>query len=47
MQPPARSAEAWSVFSLVQAPCSREQGREAAGGEDFSLDEWYSENNER
>jgi len=25
----------------------REQGREAAGGEDFSLDEWYSENNER
>lgn len=23
MQPPARSAEAWSVFSLVQTPCSQ------------------------
>ena len=28
MQPPARSVEAWRAFSLIQTPCSREQGRE-------------------
>ena len=50
MQPNARSAEAWRVFSLAQAPMfpngRRAHGSEnSAEGEDFSLDEYYSENN--
>jgi hypothetical protein len=50
MQPPARSAEAWRVFSLVQAPMLARAVYESMGEKQqkekiSSLDEWYSENN--